>query len=246
MAESYSRITKEAILENIPKKKCCQRIRQDALDLAAITDADLRAEKISSAPEHFRCGTCPASFAAGLFVSFGSVTNPDKQYHLELSFETAAERDAAETILTAAGVCMKSGRRGSRHLLYIKSSSEIEDFLAFTGATHAAFDLMNAKIVREVRGNANRQMNCDMANISKSLAAAQQYTNAISEILRRGYEIRLPEELRQTARLRCENPQASMAELGQLHIPPITKSGVKHRLDKILRFYENLKEQESE
>ena len=71
MAESYSRITKEAILENIPKKKCCQRIRQDALDLAAITDADLRAEKISSAPEHFRCGTCPASFAAGLFVSFG-------------------------------------------------------------------------------------------------------------------------------------------------------------------------------
>lgn len=246
MAESYSRITKEAILENIPKKRCCQRIRQDALDLAELADADLRAEKISSASEHFRCGTCPASFAAGLFVSFGSVTDPDKQYHLELSFETPAERDAAETILTAAGVYMKSGRRGGRYLLYIKSSSEIEDFLAFTGATHAAFDLMNAKIVREVRGNANRQMNCDMANISKSLAAAQQYTNAISEILRKGYEIRLPEELRQTARLRCENPQASMAELGQLHNPPITKSGVKHRLDKILRFYENLKEQESE
>ena len=178
-------------------------------------------------------------------MSFVSVTNPDKQYHLELSFETPAERDAAEAILSAAGICMKSGQRGGRYLLYIKSSSDIEDFLAYTGATHAAFDLMNAKIVREVRGNANRQMNCDMANISKSLAAAQQYTNAISEILRQGYEIRLPEELRQTARLRCENPQASMTELGQLHNPPITKSGVKHRLDKILRFYEKLREQES-
>lgn len=246
MTESYSKITKEAILENIPKKKCCQRIRQDALDLANLADADLRAEKINSAPEHFRCGTCPASFAGGLFVAFGSVTDPDKQYHLELSLETDAERDAVKKILSDAGVSMKPGQRGARYLLYIKSSSDIEDFLAFTGATHAAFDLMNAKIVREVRSNANRQMNCDMANISKSLAAAQQYTNAISELLRGGYEIRLPEELRQTALLRCENPQASMTELGQLHNPPITKSGVKHRLDKILRFYEGLKKQDLE
>lgn len=245
MAESYSKVTKEAILENIPKRKCCQRIRQDALDLANLADADLRTEKIVSAPEHFRCGTCPASFAGGLFVSFGSVTDPDKQYHLELSFETGAERDAAGKILLDAGVSMKFGQRGTRYLLYIKSSSDIEDFLAFTGATHAAFDLMNAKIVREVRGNANRQMNCDMANISKSLASAQKYTDAISEVFRKGYEIRLSDELRQTAQLRCENPQASMAELGQLHNPPITKSGVKHRLDKILRFYEGLGEEES-
>lgn len=137
---------------------------------------------------------------------------------------------------------MKAGRRGERYLLYLKSSGEIEDFLALTGATRAAFDLMNAKIVREVRGNANRQMNCDMANISKSLAAAQQYTDAILEIFHRGYEIRLPEELRETARLRLENPQASMAELGHLHSPPISKSGVKHRLDKILQFYKSFSE----
>lgn len=242
MAESYSKITKEAILDALPKKKCCQRIRQDALDLADIADADLRAKKILSATDHFRCRTCPASFAAGLFVTFGSITNPDKQYHLELSFETEAEHDAAEKVLSENSIFMKSGQRGGRYLLYMKSSSDIEDFLALTGATRAAFDLMNAKIVREVRGNANRQMNCDMANISKSLAAAQQYTDAISYIFRKGYEIRLPEELRQTARLRCENPQASMAELGHLHSPPITKSGVKHRLDKILRLYKEFKE----
>ncbi len=242
MAESYSKITKEAILHTLPKKKCCQRIRQDALDLAHIQDASARAEKILSAPDHFRCTACFASFIAGLFVSFGSVTDPDKQYHLELSFETPIEQEATAKILSNGGIFMKSGQRGERYLLYLKSSGEIEDFLARTGATHAAFDLMNAKIVREVRGNANRQMNCDMANISKSLAAAQQYTSVIEEIIYKGQENRLPQELRETARLRCENPQASMAELGQLHSPPISKSGVKHRLDKILQFYQGLTE----
>lgn len=242
MAESYSKNTKEAILGMLPKKKCCQRIRQDAVDLADIADASVRAEKILSAPEHFRCGACHANFAAGLFVSFGSVTDPDKQYHLELSFETKSERDAAEKVLSDGGVFMKEGQRSARYLLYLKSSGDIEDFLALTGATRAAFDLMNAKIVREVRGDANRQMNCDMANINKSLTAARQYTDAIQAIFHKGYESRLPEELRETARLRCENPQASMAELGLLHDPPISKSGVKHRLDKILQFYEGFAE----
>ncbi|MCI8611522.1 MAG: DNA-binding protein WhiA [Clostridiales bacterium] len=230
-------MTKEAILNTLPKKKCCQRIRQDALDYAEICDKFARTEKIVSADKHFRCDACRANFIAGLFISFGSVTDPDKQYHLEFSFETPEEQNAVAKILSDGGVSMKHGQRGERYLLYLKSSGEIEDFLAFTGATSAAFDLMNAKIVREVRGNANRQMNCDMANISKSLAAAQQYTNVIEEIFRKGLENRLPQELLETARLRCENPQASMAELGKLHNSPISKSGVKHRLDKILQFY---------
>ncbi len=240
--ESYSRITKEAILNTLPKKKCCQRIRQDALAYVDICDRFARAEKIASAETHFRCDLCRANFIAGLFISFGSITDPDKQYHLEFSFETSEEQEAAAKILSDGGIFMKYGQRGERHLLYLKSSGEIEDFLAFTGATSAAFDLMNAKIVREVRGNANRQMNCDMANISKSLVAAQQYTNVIGEIFHKGLENRLPKELQETARLRCENPQASMAELGKLHNSPISKSGVKHRLDKILQFYKGITE----
>lgn len=240
MAESYSKNTKEAILHMFPKKKCCQRIRQDALALANIYDACVRAEKLLAVPGHFRCDACFASFTAGLFVVFGSVTDPDKQYHLELSFETEKEQKVAAKILSGGGIRMRPGRRGERYLLYLKNSGEIEDFLARTGATHAAFDLMNAKIVREVRGNANRQMNCDMANITKSLAAARQYTDVIEEMFQKGQEIRLPKELRETAKLRCENPQSSMTELGQLHSPPISKSGVKHRLDKILQFYQGL------
>ncbi len=240
--ESYSRITKEAILNTLPKKKCCQRIRQDALAYADICDRFVCAKKITSAKTHFRCDACRANFIAGLFIAFGSITDPDKQYHLELSFETSEEQNAAAKILSDGGVFMKHGRRGKRYLLYLKSSSEIEDFLALTGATSAAFDLMNAKIVREVRGNANRQMNCDMANISKSLAAAQQYTTVIEEIFHKGLENHLPQELQETARLRCETPQASMAELGKLHNPPISKSGVKHRLDKILQFYKGITE----
>ena len=92
---------------------------------------------------------------------------------------------------------MRPGRRGERYLLYLKNSGEIEDFLARTGATHAAFDLMNAKIVREVRGNANRQMNCDMANVNKTLDAAEEQLTAIERLRGGSAWESLPEKLRQ-------------------------------------------------
>ena len=236
MKESYSKLLKNEILSEVPKKKCCQRMRSDALALQSIADPAERAAKIAASPTHFRCPACPASFAAGLFLVCGSVTDPDKQYHLELSFLTDAERDAAATVLSEVG--MKRGQRKAHYLLYLKSSSAIEDFLTLIGATRASLDLMNARIVREVWGDANRQRNCDMANINKSLAAAEHYTEAIRKLFERGLHPRLPKELLETATLRMENTQASMTELGRLHVPPISKSGVKHRLDKLLQLSE--------
>jgi len=137
---------------------------------------------------------------------------------------------------------MKATKRKNRYLLYIKDSTQIEDFFAVIGANRLAFDLMNSKIVREVRGDANRQMNCDMANIKKTLSAAGKHIEIIGELKNSGAIIRLPADLRETADLRFENTQASMADLGLLHNPPISKSGVKHRLDKIVDFFEELKE----
>ena len=139
---------------------------------------------------------------------------------------------------------MKKAKRKNRYLLYIKDSTQIEDFFAVIGANRLAFDLMNSKIVREVRGDANRQMNCDMANIKKTLSAAGKHIEIIGELKESGAIIRLPHDLRETAELRYENTQASMSDLGLLHVPPISKSGVTHRLDKIVDFYEELKSKE--
>ena len=100
---------------------------------------------------------------------------------------------------------------------------------------------MNAKILSEVRGDANRQMNCDMANIKKTLSAAEKHIEIVSEMKQNGTFIRLPADLRETAEVRFNHDQASMAELGRYHNPPISKSGVKHRLDKLVDFYEDMK-----
>lgn len=205
----------------------------DALALGHMADADDRMKALSSAREHFKCQNCFAGFLRGLFVVFGSVTDPSKQYHLELSFQTDKERDAACDLIQKHGIEMKRGKRKSRYIMYIKDSGRIEDFFAAVGANSAAFDLINAKIVREVRENANRQSNCDMANIKKSLGASKKYIDIIQKMTADGSVLRLSPELRETAELRINNTQATMTELALMHRIPISKSGVKHRLDKI-------------
>lgn len=240
MRNSYSKSAKDGLLESYEKKKCCQRMLSDILSLLEITDGERRAELLARASMHFKCGACFPAYLKGLFVVFGNVTNPEKSYHLELSFETESERDASYDVIIDNGIDMKKGKRKNRFLLYVKDSTQIEDFFAVIGANKLAFDLMNSKIVREVRGDANRQMNCDMANIKKTLSAAGKHIDMIEELKQNGLFIRLPQDLRVTAELRYENTQASMADLGLLHNPPISKSGVKHRLDKIEEIYKEI------
>lgn len=241
MTGSYSKAAKDALLDSSEKKKkCCARMLSDILELT-YSDGEERVERLSEAPNHFKCASCFTYFLKGLFVAYGNVTNPEKSYHLELSFVSEEERDCVSDILEDNGMSMKKGKRKNRFLLYIKDSTQIEDFFAVIGANKLAFDLMNSKILREVRGDANRQMNCDMANIKKTLSAAGKHIEIIGDMMERDLIIRLPKDLRETAELRYENTQASMADLGLLHNPPISKSGVKHRLDKIVDFYEEIK-----
>ena len=241
MTGSYSKAAKDALLDSSEKKKkCCARMLSDILELT-YSDGEERVARLSEAPNHFKCASCFTYFLKGLFVAYGNVTNPEKSYHLELSFVSEEERDCVSDILEDNGMSMKKGKRKNRFLLYIKDSTQIEDFFAVIGANKLAFDLMNSKILREVRSDANRQMNCDMANIKKTLSAAGKHIEIIGDMMERDLIIRLPKDLRETAELRYENTQASMADLGLLHNPPISKSGVKHRLDKIVDFYEEIK-----
>ena len=187
------------------------------------------------------CDGCRAVFVREMFVKYGSITDPAKQYHLDFSFKTEEERDAAYEILSSVGFDFRKTVRRERFVMYIKESSVIEDFLVYMGAQNAAFDVMNSKIVHEFRNSVNRQVNCDTANIEKQLASVKKYTDAIKLLEENGKLDTLPDELKETARVRMENEQLSLADLGALLTPPVTKSGVRHRLDKILYYAQSEK-----
>ena len=129
--------------------------------------------------------------------------------------------------------------------MYIKDSGKIEEFFALIGANKAAFELINSKIVKELREDTSRQLNCDMANIKRSLSASKHVVEIIQHLYDSGAVAALPAELRETARLRVENDQATLTELALMHSVPMTKSGVKHRLDKITELAHEIEEREN-
>ena len=191
-------------------------------------------------PEHliknemFRCPNCTGAFVRGAFLSAGTLTDPEKSYHLEMSFTTEAAADGLAALLAELSLEPKRMTRKTEHVLYYKDSESIENFLAFVGATNAAFTIMNKKIERELRSDANRLANGELANIGKTVAAASDQIAAIHALIASGEIERMPDELRQTAYIRLENDDATLSALAALHDPPITKSGVNHRLKKIM------------
>ena len=182
----------------------------------------------------FHCQGCEPSFVRGAFISAGTITDPEKGYHLEMSFAMVAAAESLSGLLTDAGLEPKMMSRRGESVLYYKDSESIENFLAYIGANTAAFTIMNKKIERELRSGANRIANGEMANIGKTVAAAADQINAINSLIRSGEIERIPEELKQTAYLRLENEDATLAALAEMHTPPITKSGVNHRLKKLV------------
>ena len=145
----------------------------------------------------------------------------------------------------ACGFSFGASVRRGKYVIYMKNSTDIEDFLVFIGAQTAAFDVMNEKIVREFRNSVNRQVNCDTANIEKQLAAGKKYIDAVRLLIEADKIDSLPDELRETALLRYENHQLSMTELGRLLTPEVSKSGVRHRLERILEFSREIEENNS-
>ncbi len=184
--------------------------------------------------EMLRCGNCRAAFLRGVFLSSGTITDPGKSYHLELDFTCSQTADNIHSLLSECGLEPKHTSRKTEHVLYYKDSESIESFLAFIGATGAAFIIMNKKIERELRSDANRLANSELANIGKTIAAAGDQLAAINTLKAAGALELMPDELRITAYLRLENADATLAQLAALHDPPITKSGVNHRLKRIM------------
>ena len=177
---------------------------------------------------------CRTAFLRGAFLAGGSVTDPEKRYHLELDTGHAQASREVAALLTEMGFLPHSVRRGGSSVIYFKQSEHIEDLLTTIGAPAAAMDIMTAKVDNEIRNGANRAMNCDMANVNKTIDAALEQKNAIQRLQENGRLERLPEKLRQTALLRLQYPEMSLSQLAEKCDPPVTKSCMNHRMRKLL------------
>ena len=177
---------------------------------------------------------CRRAFLRGAFLAGGSVTAPAKRYHQE--FSTSHRRVCAETgtLLLEMGLTPKQTERKGSSILYFKQSETIEELLALMGAPVSAMTVMQAKIEKDWRNDANRKTNCDTANVTKAVDAAQEQLAALRTLEAQGRLDTLPEKLLQTALLRREHPEATLSELAELHEPPTSKSTVNHRMRKLL------------
>jgi len=235
--KSYAQKLRESLAELPVKKKCCVHALKDAQSLyETVSDPCERAQQIAGYEKRVKCASCMSHFLRGLFLLRGSVTDPAKRNHMEFATDTREECEAIETLLASVGFSVSKTVRKNRFILYIKDGESISDFFAYIGANTAVFDYMNTRLAREFSNNINRQVNCDTANIKKALQASDKQIQTIRRMAECGVIQTLPESLKMTAELRVKHDQMSLTELGNAHEPPITKSGVSHRLAKIIDF----------
>ena len=174
------------------------------------------------------------AFFRGAFLSGGAVTDPLKGYHLEFATSHYYVGREMPVLLREAGLEAKETTRKGNYIVYFKQSEHIEDFLTAVGAPVSAMAVMTAKLERDLRGSGNRRVNCDSANLDKTVAAAQNQIDAIERLRQRGVLQTLPEGLAETARLRTAHPELTLSQLCELFDPPLTKSALNHRLRRLV------------
>lgn len=189
---------------------------------------------------------CRASFLRGAFFAGGSITDPAKRYHLELTTSHLQASRELGVLLRESGYPPKSIARNGSFVTYFKQSDQIEDFLTLIGAPVAAMNVMTAKMEKDLRNSVNRRLNCDSANLDKAVLAAREQTEAIRKLQAAGILENLPDKLQQTAALRLENPELTLSELAEEFDPPVTKSCLNHRLRKLVELAKPKMDSEAE
>lgn len=182
-------------------------------------------------------------FLRGVFLTCGTVTDPQNGYHLEFSVPYMNLSKCLMELLSSIkniNLKVKSTLRKGNFVVYIKDSADITDFLTYIGASASAMDFMQIKMVKEVRNYVNRTTNFETANISKIATAAAVQIDAIKKIKKHGKFNCLDENLKELADLRIKYPEMSLRELGENLSSPLTRSGVNHKMKKILNISENL------
>ena len=177
---------------------------------------------------------CRVAFLRGAFMAGGSVTDPEKRYHLELATSHLRVSREVKHLMEEVGFAPKCVTRAGSHVLYFKQSDQIEDFLTTLGAPVCAMGIMEAKVEKDLRNGVNHRVNCETANLGKAVDAAQEQLAAIRRLKERGLYEELPQKLKETAQLRQDHPEATLLELSQMQDPPVSKSAINHRMRKLM------------
>jgi len=194
--------------------------------------------RLSSDIAPFEC--CESAYIRGAFLGSGSVSNPEKGYHLEFSTKNKNEALFLQQLLAKKGFGAKMVHRKSYDIVYLKEYEQIADLLGLMGDSGDAFELFSIQIEKEMRNNVNRRVNCENANADKVARACSKHLYAINKIKAAKMWESLPQTLQEIGNLREQYPEDGLKALGERLTPTIGKSGVNHRLERILEFANNL------
>lgn len=263
---SFSSEVKEELIRHYTKKEDCQKAELAALILLdeknvekdfergvfiynftsfrKTFNIDLDFEVLENLNKLTKPTDCKRAFLRGAFISRGSINDPEKGYHMEIICDDRGGAVFLQGLFADFDLKAKISRRRDKFILYLKEGVEIADALNVMEAPLSMMNFENARIVREVRGSVNRKVNCETANINKTITASMKQIEDIHFIDRKMGIDKLEDNLKAIAKARLENPDMPLAELGSLLVPPVGKSGVNHRLRKISRIAENLRQAE--
>lgn len=220
-----------------------QQLIQKCLEMLKISILDM-------AEQHVNCLTdmrilknacCKRAFLRGAYLMIGSMSDPNKSYHLELVCMDERHATHLIDILHNFDLDAKSVLRKKYHVVYLKEGENISEFLSVVEAYQGMMEFENTRIVKDMRGMVNRKVNCEIANINKIVSAATRQVTDIKFIMQHGGLEQLPPALVEMAQIRLQYPESSLEELGKLLNPPVGKSGVNHRLRKIGEFANELR-----
>ncbi len=186
---------------------------------------------------------CKRAYIRGAFLASGSVTNPEKSYHMELVCQTRARADKLTEVFLSLGIEARIIMRKKSYIVYIKEGDMIVEALGLMEAPASLMELENVRILKGVRNDINRRVNCETANITKTVSAASRQLEEINYIKDTVGLKKLPDNLRQIALLRLKHNEASLKELGELLEPRVGKSGINHRMQKIMDYAQRLREE---
>lgn len=206
-------------------------------------DEDQFIQELLSDASKKRC--CMRSFLRGAFICRGSVSSPEKQYHLEIVIDDRHFADRLRETFKSVGLASRIVKRRGSDVIYLKEAEEIVEALNIMGAHGALLKLENLRIVKDMRNRVNRLVNSETANVQKTVDAAVTQIEAIEMIDKEMGLIHLPESLRTVARLRLENPYANFRELGEMMEPKLSKSGISYRMKKLATYAERLSDKQS-
>lgn len=230
---SFSQNIKDEILSLRVNKKCCNNIQRLAELLTEGENVEIQSLKKNIRDNN----CCKKAFLRGLFLGSGCIVDPNTDYHFEVTIKSKKNSNIVLDILNnLIGLEAKQIKRNTNlYVVYIKDSEQISLILSYLGASNALFEYENIRVERSIKNNINRSINCETANLTKTISAAYKQLTAIEKLEQNGMIDKLSSELKEICMLRKNNPEISLEELSKLCSVPITKSGVNHRLKKIIQ-----------